>query len=179
VVKAPDLNSRTLKFDLPRIANHRGEVELWEEIERARPKILGAIYSAVATALKNLPTTRLSNLPRLADFCKWCAAAEPATGLPPGSILETYRQAREAAVSELLGADVARKIILFASDDEWRGTGKELAEALGLPITRDEEIKGLVGELRTLQTAFESQNIMLAFPRSHGRKLITIRKVAP
>jgi hypothetical protein len=176
VVKAPDLNSRTVKFDLPRLRNHTSEAQLWQAFEKARPAILGALYTAVSAAIRNLPHTKVDNLPRLADFCLWVQAAEPATGLPEGSILETYRQAREAAVGELLSADIAQTIIAFATPDEWEGTGKGLADALKMPFTRDQEVKDFVSELRTLQTALESQGVLIAFRRSHGRKLITIKK---
>ncbi len=50
IVKAPDLNSRTLKFDLPRVGNHKPENELWQEFEEARPKILGAVHGGVGRA---------------------------------------------------------------------------------------------------------------------------------
>jgi hypothetical protein len=175
VVTAPDLNSRTLKFDLPRVGNHKLEAELWADFEKARPQILGALYTAVSAAIKNLPHTKLDNLPRLADFCLWVQAAESATGLKQGSILETYRQAREAAVSELLSADVAQKVLAFATPEGWQGTGKELAIALELLFARDRDIQDFVSELRSIQTALDSQGVLIGFRKTNGRKLITIK----
>ncbi|MEN6405898.1 MAG: hypothetical protein ABFC77_05445 [Thermoguttaceae bacterium] len=183
VVKAPDLNSRTLKFDLPRVSNHKPESDLWREFENARPRILGALYTAISAAIKNLPTTKVDNLPRLADFALWVQAAEPATGLietesDKGIILRAYAETREAAVDELLTADVAQKLIAFPVK-EWKGTGKELAEELKVPRNTDEEVKHFVGELRTLQTALESKGVLVGFRKSNGRKLITIKKMEP
>lgn len=181
VITHPDLNSRTLKFDLPQVTNRKPEKELWAEFEKSRPKILGALYTAVSTAIKNLPTTKVKDLPRLADFALWCQAAEEATGLvkkksDKGVILRAYRQARAAAVEETLSTDIAQKVIAFAPTKEWKGTGKKLAEVLELPVTRDKDVQEFVGELRTLQTAFESKGILVSFRPSHGRKLIHVKR---
>jgi len=179
VVKAPDLIARALKFELPSVHGKRkSEAQLWKDFFAVRPKILGALYDAVSAALRKLPATTEGNLPRLADWALWCKAAEPATGLTPGSILDTYRDAREAAVKELLTADAAQKVMAFATPKEWRGTGKELAAAVKLPYTADRDIQAFVAELRTLQTALESQGVLIEFGRrSHGVKLITVKKV--
>lgn len=42
--------------------------------------ILGALLNIVAGALRELPSVDLPQLPRLADFAVWIAAAEPALG---------------------------------------------------------------------------------------------------
>jgi len=175
----PDLASRTLPFDLPPVTHRKSEAKLWRVFEKARPKILGALYTAVSAALRNLPNTKIKDMPRLADFGLWCQAAEPATGLPQGSILGTYAEARAAAVSELLSADVAQKVLGFARQEGWEGTGKQLAEALKLPLAKDQDVKDFVAELRTLQTALESQGVLVGFRKSNGRKLITIGRLQP
>lgn len=182
VIKNPDLNSRTLKFDLPRIEKRISEKELREEYDKARPKILGALYTAISAAIRNLPNTKVSDLPRLADFATWCQAAEEATGLvkdesDKGIILRTYQQSREAAVDEILSADSAQKIISFASPEEWTGTGKELTGALDMGFTSNQDIKEFIGELRTMQTALESKNVAVSFGRSHGRNKISIKQL--
>lgn len=182
-IKSPDLVSRTLKFDLPQVQNRKSEADLWRDFGKARPKILGALYAAISAAIRNLPNTKVENLPRLADFCLWVQAAEPATGLVKsesdnGIILRTYKEAREAAVSELLSADVAQKVIAFADtlDAEWSGTAKDLSSAMKLGLTRDQDLRDLISDLRTFQTALESKNVLVGFRKSHGRKLITIKK---
>ncbi|MGD0900305.1 MAG: hypothetical protein ABR915_20935 [Thermoguttaceae bacterium] len=177
VVRAADLSSRTIKADLPSVhAKRKPEAQLWREFSQARPRILGALYAAVSAAIRNLPNTTVDNLPRLADWALWVTAAEPATGLPAGSILSAYRDAREAAVKDLLSSDAAQKVLAFAAPKQWQGTGKELAEAVKLSFTADREIREFVSELRTLQTALESQGVLVGFRRSHGEKLITITR---
>jgi hypothetical protein len=192
IIKAADLDSRTLKFDLPPIATRKTESILWADFEKERPKILGALYDAVSCGLRNLPNTK-ANLPRLADFGLWCKACEPALSLFEGTeidsaafvsegntaedkkslILEKYQEAREASVNETLGTDFATKIIRLAKSG-FTGTGKELAKILELP-TGDKEVKQMVGELRSLQTSLEFKNVSVEFrAKSHGKKLISI-----
>ena len=136
----------------------------------------GRWYTAVSTALANLPTTTEGNLPRLADWALWVKAAEPATGLESGSILRSFHESREAAIKELLSSEFATKVLGFAADQEWKGTGKELVKALDLGITQDQDVKVVVHDLRILQTALESQGVLVGFGRSHGQKLISIKK---
>jgi len=46
------------------------------KFEEARPAIFGALLTAVAAALKNLPAVEQSNTawPRMADFAQWAVA---------------------------------------------------------------------------------------------------------
>ena len=48
------------------------------EIEKARPRILGALPDAIARGLRRLAETRLERLPRMADFALWATACETA-----------------------------------------------------------------------------------------------------
>jgi hypothetical protein len=160
-------------------AKRKTESKLWEDFNKDRPKILGAIYTAISTAIKNLPDASSENLPRLADCAQWVCAAEPATGLATGSILSTYIAARDASVKELLDTDAVRKVTVFAEEEKkWQGTGKELAIGIGLDskfdIPSDKEVREFVSDLRTLQTVLESQGVLVSFRRSHGKKLIHV-----
>ena len=91
-----DMLDRCILLYLPTIPakRRRAEKEFWNEFEKARPRLLGALLNAVSTALRNLPTIRLANLPRMADFATWVVAAEPALGIPPGSFLKAYNENR-------------------------------------------------------------------------------------
>ncbi len=60
----------------------RSEDEMYAAFEQVRPRILGALLDAVATALRELPNVKLPGLPRMADFALWVTAAETALGCP-------------------------------------------------------------------------------------------------
>ena len=51
------------------------ESEFLEKFENFRPSILGHFLDLVSTALRNVGSLKLPNLPRMADFAKWAAAA--------------------------------------------------------------------------------------------------------
>jgi hypothetical protein len=89
VVHRGDLLDRALIVNLPTIAekDRRAEKEFWTEFEEARPAIFGALLTAVSAVIRNLPNTKLDDLPRMADFALVAAAAEEGMGWPPGTFL--------------------------------------------------------------------------------------------
>ena len=65
-----DLLDRSLLVQLPTIlpGNRLAEHNFWAASEQARPRILGALYDAVAGALANVGRPSSNGLPRMADF---------------------------------------------------------------------------------------------------------------
>ena len=65
-VSRPDLLDRAIIIDLPRIPDdrRRSRREFWSAFEAARPRILGALLTAVSTALQRVGEVRLHALPR-------------------------------------------------------------------------------------------------------------------
>ncbi|MGE0538387.1 MAG: hypothetical protein AB7O68_25720 [Pirellulales bacterium] len=94
-----DLVDRSLVVPLPPIdpSSRRPEEDLLADFAQAAPAIVAGLCTAVSTALRNLPTTRLASLPRMADFARWATAAEPALGLSSGEFLAAYDANRRAA----------------------------------------------------------------------------------
>lgn len=71
---------------------------------------------------------------------------------------------------------MVQKVIAFATKvAQWEGTGKELADALDMGLKFNKDVRDFVSELRTLQTALESQYVLVGFKRSGGKKLVTIK----
>src|SRR5437763_858039 len=75
----------------------RPEKELRAQFQAAQPRILGALLNAVSGGLKELPSTCLPRLPRMADFALFATAAELALRWPRHSFLIAYSGNREAA----------------------------------------------------------------------------------
>ena len=193
VIDYADLGSRTIKIDLPKIENRGREKDLLEAFDEARPKILGWLLDGVSSALKHQNDIVIEDLPRLADFCVWVTAAEPGLGLEQGGIVAAYRDARKAAVSELLSGGFAQAVLALA-DKGFDGSGKELIDTLrqqGMDTEdsafvkelkgrgfrgTDDEIKEYVGKLRDLVSTLEAQGVSIRFRRCKGKKLITIKR---
>ena len=132
VATKPDLLDRAIIVKLPRIEACRPEAELLSEFESARPRVLGALLDAIVAALRNLATTRIEPVPRMADAALWVTAAEPALPWPPRGFLESYTGNRNEANEIALDADpIAGPVLqLMEEMDTWEGTATELLSVL-------------------------------------------------
>ena len=132
---AGDLRDRSLIIELPHIPpeKKRTEREFYRELKAARPKVLGVLLDAVSAALRNLESTSLAELPRMADFAVWVAAAEDALGWEAGTFMRAYAGNRSAATELALDDDPVAVAVrrLLEKEDDWSGTSTELLAALG------------------------------------------------
>jgi hypothetical protein len=67
--------------------------------------VLGALLDAASAALRNLVRLELRELPRMADFAVWVAAAEEALPLKSGAFIEVYMGNRAEADESALDSD--------------------------------------------------------------------------
>ena len=84
------------------------------------------LLDGVVSALRRLPEVQIPELPRMADFAKWIAAAEPGLGLPSGTLLAAYERNRARVVDVALDASpvataVGALLDKPASGGEWEG----------------------------------------------------------
>jgi hypothetical protein len=114
-ITRPDLADRSIFLALAEITEkkRKEEAKLFAEFERARPKILGALLTAVSRGIRELPTVKLERLPRMADLAKWVVACEPAIW-PSGTFMRAYDANRAEAVETVIEADpVATALLAF------------------------------------------------------------------
>jgi hypothetical protein len=180
-----DLRDRMILLTLERIPDkkRRPESELWEEFEKACPRILGVLLNAVSAALRNLPTVSLAEYPRMADFAAWVSAAEQGLGWPKGRFHELYGRRIRAARAEILENDpLARAVLrLMQARAEWEGNATELAAALReaaepAHASRLPSAQKMRGALTIITP--ELEDVGIAFrPLSH-RRLIRLERAA-
>ena len=125
---------RSILISLERISKdkRREEQDFWQEFEKQKPYLLGAIFDAVAGALREYPSIRLTSRPRMADFARWGCAIAKVLGFPQEEFLEAYQenigQQNEAALE---ASNVATTIIaLMATREKWEGTASDLLTEL-------------------------------------------------
>lgn len=139
-----DLLNRSITITLPFIPEYkrRSEAVFWRDFEAAKPRILGALLDAVNVAIRDIDSTRLDRLPRMADFALWVTAAEKALPWTPGAFIQAYGENRKEAVSVSLNTDaVASSICAFMeSKTKWEGTATELLEHLK-PLVPEDTLK--------------------------------------
>jgi hypothetical protein len=156
-----DLADRSIKLTLSPIPpeSRRTEADVLADLERLRPRILGALLDAVVAALRNEPFLTLPQVPRLADFARWVVAAEPSLGWKPGTFLAAYRRAIGASSAAILEDSlVARSIAKLVANKEWNGSATSLLAALSGLATEEERKsktwpatpRALSGEIRRL-----------------------------
>ena len=118
VITRPDLADRAIFLTLDPIPDSARvpEQELVEQFDRERPAILGALLDGVVRGLRDLSSTRLDRLPRMADFALWAAACE-SEFWPTGTFAAAYGDNRVDIVSDVLDADpVASAVISYMKE---------------------------------------------------------------
>jgi hypothetical protein len=189
VISRPDLADRAMFLTLTPIGKkqRRSEAELWHEFEIARPRILGAMFDAVAVGLRELPRVRLQRLPRMADFSKWATACETAFW-PAGTFARAYAANRSAAIEDIIDADPVAALVrdIMSERNSWTGSAAELWRAGAHRSSHDllnertgwpKSPRALAGRLRRAQTFLRALGIDIAFSREGqaGSRIIRIR----
>jgi energy-coupling factor transporter ATP-binding protein EcfA2 len=108
-----DLLDRAVVIEPKRIDSNgrRTEAALWEEFERLRPSLLGALLTAVSHGLATKSKVSLEQLPRMADFAVWASACETALGFQVGSFMKAYTGNRDTAHEAIIeGSALALQI---------------------------------------------------------------------
>lgn len=184
-----DLLERAILLNLPPIPENKRctEESLWKAFESAKPRILGALFSAVSDALRVLPSIRLPFLPRMADFCKWAVAGEVALGWKTGSFLNAYGENRSQANQVALDASLLVPFVRRFAEErrDWTGTASQLdseLKALAGEAVNSKDWPGsprvLSGQLRRLAPNLRTLGVCIDFDRDEGKnrtRLILIR----
>jgi hypothetical protein len=191
VVTRGDLLDRSLALTLPAIPDERRRTEatFWRDFDAARPRILGALLTRVATALATVDTLQLDARPRMADFAQWVAAGEDAAGR--ARFLDAYATNRASAHDSALdGSLLAGALQAFMNGRQgWQGTAGDLLAELRDHVTdkgRDSRAwpktpRALSGQLRRLAPHLRATGLALDFGERAGRsraRLLTIARRA-
>jgi hypothetical protein len=182
----PDLADRLIFLTMPPIddRDRSDEAEFWAQFEVARPRILGALLTAVSHGLRELPNTKLERLPRMADFARWATACEGAL-FDEGSFRKAYARNRKRATVDVIESDpVADAVRKLVEDNEWTGTASELLGRLGLIAGEKMERQqawpkspsALSRRLKRIATALRRIGIEIEHERDAGIREIVIRR---
>jgi hypothetical protein len=133
IVTRGDLLDRLISAELPVVheGNRKAAAQVWQDFDKQRPLILGALLDAASTALRRLPDINLQSRPRMADFAEWIEAASPALGWEPGEFLSIYAEQRDNAVSiELEASPVASALLAYLGEYESIGAKDSYGNAI-------------------------------------------------
>jgi hypothetical protein len=123
-----DLTDRIVHVDLERITeDERVEDEaLDERWQQAHPMILGALLAVIAGIIRTLPSLRLANKPRMADFARVVAAVDQLQGTDG---LSRFTEQAKAMAEDSLSADPFIAALL-EKELEFTGTAAALLAEL-------------------------------------------------
>jgi hypothetical protein len=76
------------------------QAELNSKIEAARPRILGALLTALSQTLAALPDTKPDKLPRMADYALFAIASEKALGLNKGEFMSVFNDTTKVSLCQ-------------------------------------------------------------------------------
>jgi hypothetical protein len=187
----PDLADRLIVLSLPPIPDDKrraekqmndGKPSFWEELEPVYPRILGALLDGVVHGLRCRPNTRLSTLPRMADFALWATACETAFW-PAGTFMAAYERNREEAIQAVIEASLVASAVQALMADwkgtQWEGTATELLAALGHHVDERQVIlktwpktpDALSYRLRPAVATLRRVGIEVTFDRENARRV--------
>ena len=180
VLTAQDVNDRAITLELPRIA-YREESEINAAWDKAKPAIFGGLMDLFVKTLALMPSVKLINPPRMADFTRLGEAMAQALGHPPGTFDTLYKANRSEGISRALEASPVAVAIRELVDDHngislmiFTGTMKALLEKLEKYKQESnawpKSPRGLGDVLRRQQPALASLgiNIEISKPGKHG-----------
>lgn len=133
VATKSDLIERVIPVKLIRMEDNtrRTEGDMTTALEALRPRLLGAIYDVIACAIRNETVTATPAGVRMIDAAHWLAAAEPATGLPTGTIVQALMRCQNERIIERTNNDpVVVELRSALEKGPIKGTVAEMLEAI-------------------------------------------------
>lgn len=186
--RRPDLLDRSILLPLSPIApaERKPESELQTAFDRARARIVGALFDALAAAMRELPDVQMDRLPRMADFARVGVAVERALQWPRGSFMAAYEGNISAQNDEALAASpVAEALLGWMSADEWEGTASELLGELTSARKASEGSRDwpktarvLGSELRRSAPNLRAAGLEVGFRRENARRKIVLTRIS-
>ena len=144
IVSKPDLLDRSILLELERIPEEKRvtEEQLWDRFSVMKPRLLGAIFNAVAGALREYPSIQLSAYPRMADFARWGCAVARSLGYTEEDFMSVYKANIGRQNQEALSASATAAVIIkfMEGRDAFQDTPSELLRQLD-PIADDLKVK--------------------------------------
>lgn len=128
-----DLADRAISLALAAIREDQRipEGAFWQEFERDRPLILGALLDGVSAGLRNHGKVKLDKLPRMADFAIWVEQCASGLGWASGEFLAAYSANRADISAGAFEADPMASVIrdlMKSRPGGWEGSATALLD---------------------------------------------------
>jgi hypothetical protein len=188
-VRRGDLADRGVFLSLAPIkpSKRRTEDAFWAAFHEDYPRILGGVLDAVVGGLRELPSVRLPELPRMADFAAFGEAVGRGLAWPAGTFLSAYnRNRRNATLPALEDSPVGTILLELATGKMHRRTRSptdllaELAAFAGKRVAASprwpKSTQMFTNELRRLAPQLRLHRLSVKFTRTRSARLITLSR---
>lgn len=171
VATRPDLIDRVIHVDLPTIAAEarRDDADTHAGWERDQPVVFAGLLDLFSAALAILPTVKLTQKQRMADYERLGEAVARALGFVAGEFQQQYADLVQAGIDRALESNaVAQALDKYLADRvlplNWQGTAGQLYDLLGTHSIPDRSgwprsPKGLSDQLRRIAPAYRAKGI--------------------
>ena len=187
-VQRDDLADRCVFLHLPPIDPlcRRAEREFWHAHKAETPAILGGLLEALVGGLRELPSVRVAELPRMADFACLGEAVGRGLGWPEGSFLRAYSDNHQESTVTTLEESVLATVLLDSAAMgglvKWTLSATEMLEELADDVPRrvrassrwPKSPRAFTNELRRIAPQLRTRGISVKFTRTPDNRLITI-----
>ena len=187
-VRRDDLADRCVFLHLPPVldASRRANHEFWPAFRAESGGILGALLDALAGGLRELPSVRPTELPRMADFALLGEAIGRRLGWREGVFISAYRENRQVATFASLEDSAVASALLSLAEwgrlENWTLSASEMLDELGQEAGErvrasarwPKTARSLADELRRLAPPLRTRGISVKFTRTAVSRLITI-----
>jgi hypothetical protein len=187
-VRREDLADRCMFLHLPPIVagGRRAEVDFWRSFQADHAAIFGGLLNAMVGGLRALPSVRLAELPRMADFARFGEAVGRGLGWPANSFISAYSDNRWEATLGALEESALATVLLewaeFGGLQNWTSSASEMLPRIAKDV--DPRVRGSArwpktprtfsNELRRIAPQLRARGISVKFTRSRHSRLITI-----
>ena len=174
VATRPDLIDRVIHVDLPTIPAdaRRDDADTHAGWERDQPKVFAGLLDLFSAALSILPTVKLTQKQRMADFERLGEAVARALGFKPGEFQQQYAELVRAGIDRALESNaVAQALDKYLAERvlpiNWQGTAGQLYDLLNTHSIPDRSSwprspKGLSDQLRRIAPAYRAKGIEIS-----------------
>ncbi len=148
VAQRADLLDRCLILNFERIPDNKrlNEVEFWRRFEEKKPLILGAVFTTLSEALKQIDAIRLTRTPRMTDYAKYAVAATMTLGKTESDFLQALNdninRQNQAAVESSPTAQTIIRFMAMNYEDKWTGSSSDLHKELNTIATKENLLIG-------------------------------------
>lgn len=187
-----DFLDRSLVIYLPKITDAKriDEKSLWESFNRDKPEIMGALYTGISVALKNIDSIKLEKTARMADFHKWVEAGSSAYDWEHGEFSRILNELRYSSIQERLETDDVALVIrkMMSNRQQWTSNASDLlaemsnhtnqaSNGVGSPYhIKLPTLKKLKSEMERLAPDMEQIGICIEYKRKNTGSCYIITK---